>query len=296
MTDDPDGIVVGVDGSPSALEAVAWAAEEAVLRRIPLRLVFAVDPMCEAGLLAPDRPMAERALADAIEQVRSAHPSVEVVPLIVHASPVAALVRVASPAAMICLGSNGARPTHPGHRTSTATEVLLAAECPVAIVRESAPRYGWAVTLVEEEPSACDVLNLAVAEAVLRGLPLRVVTSWTLRTAPSTADGDLDRRLRRDLDRWRRRYPHLDAVVVGVPDLDDFLTRAAGRIALFVAPPQSTHGVGTVIHPCAVSALGLLDCPVIFSPDATPAVDGQESVPGATQCTRVPLSSGKPNT
>src|SRR5437764_7424990 len=36
-------IVVGVDGSGSALHAVRWAAEEAVRRRRVLRLVHALD-------------------------------------------------------------------------------------------------------------------------------------------------------------------------------------------------------------------------------------------------------------
>jgi nucleotide-binding universal stress UspA family protein len=34
-------VVVGVDGSESALQAVAWAAGEAHRRRVPLRLVSA---------------------------------------------------------------------------------------------------------------------------------------------------------------------------------------------------------------------------------------------------------------
>ncbi|MFD0599646.1 universal stress protein [Catellatospora coxensis] len=36
-------IVVGVDGSPSADLALGWAADEARLRHVPLKLVYVVD-------------------------------------------------------------------------------------------------------------------------------------------------------------------------------------------------------------------------------------------------------------
>ena len=37
-------IVVGIDGSRSAVEAALWAVDEAVCRDIPLRLLYAIDP------------------------------------------------------------------------------------------------------------------------------------------------------------------------------------------------------------------------------------------------------------
>jgi hypothetical protein len=75
---------------------------------------------------------------------------------------------------------------------------------------------------------------------------------------------DLDQRLHRDLERCRQRYPHLDEVVVAGPDLDDFLSRNACRIALFVAPQRQNHELGTVLHPSAESAIRLLACPLII--------------------------------
>ena len=38
------GIVVGVDGSPSAKVAVDWAASDAALRNVPLTLVHVLTP------------------------------------------------------------------------------------------------------------------------------------------------------------------------------------------------------------------------------------------------------------
>ena len=197
------GIVVGVDGSPGALRAVEWAAVGAAGRRLPLRLVFAVDPSGEAGTDLAGRRIsraAETALAEASRRALVADRSTEMTTEVVYSSPAAALTRGAGDAAMVCLGSNGVRPAHPGHRASTATEVVLMADCPVAVVRGPSPRYGWAVARIDSEPSLADVLHLAVTEAALRGLPLRLLTTWTVRTADDEAM-DLGRRLRRNLDR-----------------------------------------------------------------------------------------------
>ena len=37
-------VVVGIDGSRSALDAALWGVDEAVSRDVPLRLVYAIDP------------------------------------------------------------------------------------------------------------------------------------------------------------------------------------------------------------------------------------------------------------
>ena len=39
-----NGIVVGVDGSKQSLRAVDWAADEAVRRNVPLRILYVVTP------------------------------------------------------------------------------------------------------------------------------------------------------------------------------------------------------------------------------------------------------------
>lgn len=277
-TPSPCAVVVGVDGSPGALLATRWAAVEAACRNLPLRLVFAVDPASDAGgrpqeVSARSRVrFAEDALMEAEHQARRAVSAIEVTFEVVHEPPAPALVHGVARSAMICLGSNGIRLAHPGHRTGTATEVLLTADCPVAVIRGSAPDFGWVVVTADPEPTLFDTLGLAVNEAVLRGLSLRVLLPWSLRDARPGCDlAELDRRLRHDLDRWRRQYPHLEIVVVGGQDLDDFLIRNARHISLFVAPARSVHDVGTVIHPGAESAIELLDCPVLINAQQVPS-------------------------
>ncbi|WP_204080244.1 universal stress protein [Mycobacterium riyadhense] len=43
------GFVVGVDGSPSSTMAVEWAARDAEMRNVPLKLVHVVPPLVTAG-------------------------------------------------------------------------------------------------------------------------------------------------------------------------------------------------------------------------------------------------------
>ena len=47
MRDSPassPAVVVGIDGSRTAIDAALWAVDEAVSRDIPLRLVYAIGP------------------------------------------------------------------------------------------------------------------------------------------------------------------------------------------------------------------------------------------------------------
>jgi nucleotide-binding universal stress UspA family protein len=43
------GIVVGVDGSPSSISAVEWAARDADMRNVPIKLVHIVAPIVTAA-------------------------------------------------------------------------------------------------------------------------------------------------------------------------------------------------------------------------------------------------------
>ena len=74
LTSSSPSVVVGIDGSRSALDAALWAVDEAVSRDIPLRLVYAIDPDNATGTDPQD---AARDLATAEIAVRYAFTAVE---------------------------------------------------------------------------------------------------------------------------------------------------------------------------------------------------------------------------
>jgi nucleotide-binding universal stress UspA family protein len=126
-------IVVGVDGTTTALRAVAWAAKEAVLRRRPLRLVHAAP-----YLGTPDDP-AGRGRADAVlARARTvAHqiaPEVATEAAVLPDPPVAALIHASAGAELLVIGMIGG--SGPEILLGTVTlDITTGAHCPVAVVR-----------------------------------------------------------------------------------------------------------------------------------------------------------------
>ncbi|WP_328390255.1 universal stress protein [Streptomyces sp. NBC_00400] len=108
-------LVVGIDGSPDALRAVDWAADEAALRGCPLRLLYAsLWAPYEASALSPgSSPRVQRASAaqtvvsTAEGRARSRRPEVVLAADVCNEDPVHGLVDASDRAAAIIVGSRG---------------------------------------------------------------------------------------------------------------------------------------------------------------------------------------------
>lgn len=108
-------VVVGIDGSDSAKSAIAFAAEEASFRAVPLIAVYAWMPPLTPGLeylwseelVESQRLAAEEAIAIGIAGLAERYPDLEVERRITQAPPVAALLQAAEDADTIVLGSRG---------------------------------------------------------------------------------------------------------------------------------------------------------------------------------------------
>lgn len=193
-------IVVGVDGSSSSQQALAWAAEQAQAEHRSITLVHAVprstptllDPTGTSPQEARDLSLLARGhdvLDAARQQVNRLAPDVGVDDLCALEDPREALVRLSDQASMIVLGSRGR-----GHMKSlllgsTAVALVRHARCPVIVHRPtqaSPTRRGIAVGADATEDSL-PVLEFAYRQASLMRLPLVVVHSFWYFQQPAVA-------------------------------------------------------------------------------------------------------------
>lgn len=145
----PDGpIVVGVDGSPLSEAAVAFAFDEAALRRAELVAVHAWnDPGLDARRLEPllvdpgtlvdqERALLAERLAGWVER----YPDVRVRQVLASRRPVPGLLAYAADAAAVVVGSHGRGGLAGMLLGSTSHALATHARCPVIVVRH--PGFG----------------------------------------------------------------------------------------------------------------------------------------------------------
>jgi nucleotide-binding universal stress UspA family protein len=137
-------IVVGVDGSPSSLEALRWAAGEARLRGATLVALHAwtLPPVSTANqgarLLASDfarirdgaRKLLELAVAEAVPDKE-----IDIARVVCEGPPAQALVASAEDADLLVVGSRGLGGFKGLLLGSVSREVAQHAPCPVVVVR-----------------------------------------------------------------------------------------------------------------------------------------------------------------
>ncbi|WP_169946399.1 universal stress protein [Microbispora sp. H11081] len=181
-------IVVGVDGSQAGLAAAAWAAREAALRRVPLRIANAIPAWaCSstqegryASVAAWMRDGAAAVLAAAAERAGREAPEVEADTAILAGDPRPALIEAAADADLLVLGNHGLGGFRGLLLGSVAYGVAGHAPCDVVVVREgpAAPRPEIVVGF-DGSAASEKVLDFAFAEAALRGSGLRVVHAYS---------------------------------------------------------------------------------------------------------------------
>ncbi|MGA6223407.1 universal stress protein [Streptomyces umbrinus] len=184
-------LVVGVDGSEPGMRAVDWAADEAALRGVPLRLVYAsLWERYEGAALAEGLGRSsEQVLADSIVEAaaKRAHRrevdlkiSTEVLP----EEPVPALLREGRNASALVLGTRGRSGIAELLLGSVSLAVAARAHCPVIVLRgghdpQVTSRMRRRIVLgVGEEPEKSAAVRFAFEEARERRVPLEVIRAW----------------------------------------------------------------------------------------------------------------------
>ncbi len=286
-------IVVGVDGSESALHATRWAAREAELRKLPLRLVHACDPPMishpttvagQGQYISALRDQGRHWVREAVAAAGSVAPTV----------PVTDVVRVGGAARVMVEESAGARLTVLGSRGlggfpellagSVAKAVAKYGHSPVVVVRgrkpEDPPPSGGPVLVgVDGSPASEAAVEFAFDIASFEGSELIALhcwsevsfdTVWTMLAfeADWHAVADEEHRLLDErMAGWQEKYPDVPVhrLVVRDRPVRALLKAAEGSGAQLIV--VGTRGLGDELTGMGVgsTSLALLhqsECPV----------------------------------
>ncbi|WCD84761.1 Universal stress protein [Streptomyces xanthophaeus] len=278
----PPDIVVGIDPGRDWHLALAWGADEAQRRRLPLRLVLAVPPQHDtrhvddsSGQTALRQAGSDR-LDQACNWVRDRHPEVSVTGDLLGGFPAPVLGRAARDARMIVLGSRHlSRTAEFFSAGSLVVPVTAQADCPVVVVGDAehiSQQPPYVVAGTDGSASATAALAFAFDEADLRGAALRAIC---VRQPPhlSLGDDEAATQAQRTLlseatAGLSEKYPDVHVtheVLTGHPVEELAL---AGEHALAVVVGRRGRGgysgmrIGSVVH----GLLHRAHCPVITVP------------------------------
>ncbi|WP_018549594.1 universal stress protein [Streptomyces sp. LaPpAH-108] len=299
-------VTVGFDGSPESRRAADWAAREARLRALPLRVVHVwepvPEPMAQAPLLGTEtrQHWSERVPRESAERLRLRHPGIEVVVEQYTGNPVEILCEAAASAEPLVLGSRGLGGIGGFVAGSVGLAVLARTDRPVVVVRADEPTVGrhGPGPAAGETPTAPVVLGLDTGEpdetllgfafeaAVRYGVPLRVVHAW--RPPPAYAYelsayaydlagpgdgpgsvGELESAgLTKVLQPWRQSFPGVEVVEESRPgSAARVLVEAAREAALVVVGKRLRTGrLGTHLGHVTHAVLHHVAAPVAVVP------------------------------
>lgn len=281
-------VIAGVGRSEACRPAVEWAAGEAALRHLPLRLVHALewppgsDPQPrvdhpERTWSTHYRAAGEAVLLGAVEWALGHRPGLDVRTRLLDGSPVQCLREQGDEASLLVVGACRLSAVEdlvtPG---STGVAVAARARCPVAVVRRADPAAegpGEVVVGVDGSPNSAEAVAFAFREAALRGARLRAVQVQPRGEWPGPGGlADLADRSRAQLSEatagWRETYPEvaLDREVLfgGVVRT---LVRTAAHARCLVVGSRGLGGVrGLLLGSVCQAVVHRAHCPVVVVP------------------------------
>ncbi len=288
MTGEP--VLFGADGSRHSLAAADWAAREAVLRQVSLRIVsvpfawsgntligtfgFAVSPQVAKA----DRAAAASAVNAAAGRAARMYPDLRIDAEIRPGSAARILLRCATEASMLVVGSHGAGGFAAMMLGSVSRCIATSSPCVCVVVTgETHPEGQPVVVGVREPERASAALDFAFDEAARLRAGLHVVHAfgapWLAagaRHGRDNADDGYADRMRLVLAPWTGKYPDVDVRTSILPGHPGRVLSAASATAGLVV--LGRHGSLEGYAPPLSSALhGLLEHaqgPVAVIPDS----------------------------
>lgn len=290
-------IVVGVDGSDCANQALTWAAEQASMENRQLSIVHVAKEFSyfelnwlAAGAMTTEvlnaaRADAQNILDEARQKVAWKLPDMTPNLVLIEGDARRVLIDMSAGAAMVVIGSRGRGAVKSLVLGSVSVSVSRWASCPVIVVRPEASdqeRHGVMVGIDATEHSK-STLEFAYAEASLRRLPLTVLYCfWHLETArigygmvPVDYRGLEEQRVAvaEAMAGMAEKYPDVQVSVSLVPGLPyDALTDATKTMDLVVVGHHgSSFADGLSVGAMAVRVVENSTGIVAVVPERTPA-------------------------
>jgi nucleotide-binding universal stress UspA family protein len=280
-------VVAGVDGSECGLQAVRWAAAEALRRQLPVRLVAAHawpsgglvgDPGLGVDYRAVLRDVVLGHLATAAADARQVAPELDIEQVEVTGYPVPVLLGESAHAEIVVLGDRGLGGFTGLLIGSVAVEVTAHASCPVIVVRGSepdrtGPRPEPVVVGVDGSPTSEAATAFAFEAASLRRVPLVAVHVWRdvlvdATMAPlldwNVIDSDEREVLAERLAGWTEKYPDVPVRRLVARDRPArALVEESGRAQLVVVGSRGRGGFhGLLLGSVSQALLHNAHCPV----------------------------------
>jgi nucleotide-binding universal stress UspA family protein len=281
-------VVVGVDGSPLSMAAVARAAQVASARGYTLHVLhaFAPDlPMLGFGELSDGSAMvsnhAKRLVADGVNRAHAVDPSLEVTTGIRDGYASQALVDASRSAALVVVGAMGHGVFSRASVGAVAMQVVTHARCPVLVVgHETAggsPVNGRVVVGVDGSKPSLRALGVAFDEALRTGGWLDVLHAWeahsatdpTLSTSSSwsTYEANLEKIVESAIAPRRAANPDVkvDYEVVRSEPVRALVDRTEGAALLVVGSRGSGGFPGLHVGSTALRLISRCHCPLLMT-------------------------------
>ncbi|MEU6065107.1 universal stress protein [Streptomyces sp. NPDC047082] len=291
-------VTVGLDGSAESRAAAEWAAREAELLGLPLKLLQVwepvPEPMAQAPLLGAEtrQHWTDRIPRETAEGIILRHPGLEVTTEQQTGMPGEVLTNAAKDAELLVLGSRGLGGVAGFMVGSVGLSVVAHAERPVVLVRageqaadehemdpvgipSAATAFRPVVLGLDVESPDEELIGFAFHAAARRGTALRVVHGWTpppyymealtadlVIQAPETLGEATS--LTEILQPWRQKFPDVEITTeshYGTPA--DHLVDAAREASLLVVGRRIRRSaLGAHIGPVTHAVLHHATAPV----------------------------------